>query len=201
MRSLIRLSAVVLSALVSSAGCAPYALVQPTRTRIGDGYSVEPQIGWTSLTQPGRTELWTADGPALESLQFVKDVADGQTLFGQTIITPGPATHETPEDRQPRFRATMTPSEIVELVTDTWALLGASKTDVTGLRPAKFGSADGFRFDLTFVWSDGVEGRAIVAGAVVKQRLQVIVYSGTRLHYFEKHRPTVERLIDSVRLE
>jgi hypothetical protein len=29
----------------------------------------------------------------------------------------------------------------------------------------------------------------------------VIVYVGTRLHYFDKYRPTVERLLESVRVE
>jgi len=92
-------------------------------------------------------------------------------------------------------------SSIMELVVDTWSLFGASKIQATGLRPAKFGSVDGFRFDLALVWADGVEARATVAGAVVKKRLQVIVYSGTRLYYFEKHRPTVDRLLDSIRVE
>ena len=196
-----RLTVVVFAVMTGAAGCAPYALVEPSRVRIGEGYGVEPQVRWTSLRQEGRTELWTIDGPALESLRFVKDVADGQTLVGQSIRTPGPGGRETPEDKQPRFRAAMTPSEIVELVVDTWTLIGATQIEVTGLRPIKFGSADGFRFDLVFVWADGVDARAIVAGAVVRQRLQLIVYSGTRLHYFDKHRPTVERLIDSVRVE
>lgn len=196
-----RATAVVLAVLVGAAGCAPYSLVEPSRTRIGESYSVEPQIRWTSLRDQGRTELWTVDGPALEHLRFVKDVADGQTLLGRAITTPGPGGRETPEDRQPRFRATMTPSEIIELVVDTWTLIGATQIEATGLRPAKFGSIDGFRFDLAFVWADGVDARAIVAGAVVRQRLQLIVYSGTRLHYFDKHRPAVDRLIDSVHVE
>jgi hypothetical protein len=106
-----------------------------------------------------------------------------------------------PEDKQPHFRVTMTPSEIVELVADTWSLFGASKIRATGLRPAKFGTADGFRFELTFVWRDGVDAEATVVGAVIKQQLQLIVYSGTRLHYFEKYRPTVERLLDSIHVE
>src|SRR5262249_858044 len=155
----------------------------------GQSYSVEPQIRWSSLRQAGSTELWTADGPALESVRFVKDVPDGHTLVGQAITTPGPGGPPTPEAKQPPFRRRMTPSEIMEFGVDTWALLGASKIEATGLRPAKFGGADGFTFDLSFVWSDGVEARALVAGAVVKQRLQMVVYSGTRLYYFDKLRP------------
>ena len=196
-----RLIAVLLVVLAGAAGCPAYTVVEPARTRVGEGYSVEPQIRWTSLRQAGRSELWTVDGPVLNWLRLVKDVADGETLLGRAITTPGPGGGRTPEDKQPRFRATMTPSEIMELVVDTWTLLGASKIQATGLRPAKFGSADGFRFELAFVWPDGVEARAMVAGAVVKSRLQLIVYSGARLHYFDKYRPAVDRLFESVRVQ
>ena len=196
-----RLIAFLLVLLAGAVGCALYTVVEPSRTRIGDSFSVEPQIRWTSIRQSGSSDLWTVDGPALESLRLVKDVADGQTLLGTAISTPGPGGRTTPEDKQPRFRASMTPSEIMELVVDTWTLVGASKIQATGLRPAKFGSADGFRFELAFVWPDGVEARAIVAGAVVKSRLQLIVYSGTRLHYFDKYRPAIDRLFESVRVQ
>lgn len=195
------LAAVVLAILLTIAGCAPYALVEPVRTRIGDTYSVEPQVRWTSLRQGGRTELWTIDGPGLESIRFIKNVGDGETLFGRAVVTAGPGGGRTPEDKQPRFRATMTPSEIMELVADTWSVLGASKVQTTDLRPAKFGAADGFLFNFAFVWPDGAEARAMAAGAVVKQRLQLVVYSGTQLHYFDKYRPTVDRLLESIRIE
>ena len=187
--------------LLTAVACAPYTVVEPTRTRIGKTYSVEPQIRWTSLREAGRTDLWTVDGPALEAVRFIKDVDDGESLLGRAIVGGGPGSSQIAEDKQPRFRATMTPTEIVELVVDTWALLGASKIQATGLRPVKFGAADGFRFDLAFVSADGVEGLAIGAGVVIKNRLQLILYSGTRLHYFDKHRPAVDRLIESIRLE
>ena len=196
-----RLRVPLLAVLLAATGCAPYTVVEPARTRIGDRYTVEPQIRWTSLSDGGRSDVWTIDGPELNSLRFIKDVGDGETLLGRAVFAPGPAGSQTAEDRQPRFRMTMTPSEIMELVVDTWSLLGASKIEATSLRPAKFGTADGFRFDLAFVAADGVETRATAAGAVVKDRLQLIVYSGTRLHYFDRHRPTVDRLLESVRLE
>lgn len=193
-----RVPTVLLAVLLSISGCAPYALIEPTRTRIGESYSIDPQIKWTSLREGGRTELWTVDGPALESLRFVKDVGDGQSLLGRAVVVD---ERQVSEDKQPRFRAAMTPSEVVELVADTWSLFGAAKIRATGLRPAKFGTADGFRFELAFVWDDGVEAEATAIGAVIKQRLQLIVYSGTRLYYFGKYRLTVDRLVESIRID
>jgi len=193
-----RVPVVLLALLLSASGCAPYAVIEPARTRIGDSYSVDPQIRWTSLREGGRTELWTVDGPALQSLRFMKDVGDGQSLLGRSVSS---EEREVPEDKQPRFRATMTPTEIVELVADTWSLFGASKIRATGLRPAKFGTVDGFRFELAFVWGDGAEAEATAAGAVIKQRLQLIMYSGTRLYYFDKYRVTVDRLLESIHVD
>jgi hypothetical protein len=51
------------------------------------------------------------------------------------------------------------------------------------------------------VWPGGVEAEEAAAGAVIKQHLQLIVYSGTRLHYFDKRRATVDRLFDSIHVD
>ena len=39
-----------------------------------------------------------------------------------------------------------------------------------------------------------------VTGATVKGRLHVIVYEGTALYHFERYRPDVERLLESITL-
>ena len=43
--------------------------------------------------------------------------------------------------------------------------------------------------------------RALVAGAVLKHRLHVIVYDGLALYHFGQYREEAERVIDSVSLE
>lgn len=186
---------VLLLASALTAGCAVVTLVEPKRTTVGDAYSVEPQIRWTSL--PARTgmELWTVDGSGLQSITFVKGVADSQPVV-RGLIQGG-----APEDKRPKFRKGMTPSEIMELLVDSYALFGNQKIETANLRPAKFGTADGFRFEMTFVLRSGLEMQALAAGVVVKDRLHALIYSGTRAHYFPKYRDTVERVLASVQLQ
>lgn len=187
-RALLVLAAVLL------AGCAGVTLVEPRRTTVGDAYSVEPQVRWSSL--PARTgmELWTVDGSGLEAIIFVKGVADGRPVV-RGAIQDGPS-----EDKRPKFRKGMTPSEIMELLVDSYALFGNQKIETANLRPAKFGSANGFRFEMTFVLRTGLEMQAMVAGAVVKDQLRAIIYAGTRAHYFPKYRDTAERVLASIQL-
>jgi hypothetical protein len=199
MRSRMRLSVALLAILAGVTACE--SAVGLGRTHVGESFSVEPQIRWTSIPWSGKGELWTVDGTNLQSLRVLTEIADGDTLLRGDIVAAGPVGAKAPKDKQPHFHATMTPSEIMDLVVDTWALLGASQIEISGLRYFRFGNRDGFRFDLAFVWPDGVEARALVTGAVARQRLYLIVYEGTRLHYFNKYKPTVDVLVDSARVQ
>jgi hypothetical protein len=177
-----------LALLVVTAGCAPFGLVESRRTAIGPTLTVEPQRQWTTI-RSGRSELWTVDGVPLEAIRFVTPLAEGQALFAERGA------------KQPTFRATMTPTEIMELVVDSWAAAGAQQVQVSNLRPRKLGGLDGFGFDMTYLHRNGLEAQGMVVGAVAKQQLHLVIYTGTRLHYFEKYRPDVERRIDSIRIQ
>jgi len=174
---------------ITLAACAPktYSLVEPRPRPIDTFYSVEPGVAWTA-TSTGKIESWTIDGYALESLRFFKGIADGEPM-----VTGG-----ANEEQRPRFRATMTLTESAELVATS--LFGARVTP-TDVRPAAFGGAPGFRFDVAYATRDGVERKALAAGAVVNDRLHVIVYDGTSLHHFGKYRAEAERVIESVRFK
>ncbi len=179
----------VLLAALAVAGCARYTLLEPRPTTLADLYEVDPQIAW-SATSHGKWEIWTVDGPNLEALQFLKGLADGEPLFAAQG-----------GEKRARFDKTMSPNEIVEFIVDSLAATGAQKVQATGLRPAKFGNADGFRFELSYQTQSGLSKKAIAAGAVVKEHLYLIVYSGLAQHYFPKHRDHAEAVIRSVRMK
>jgi hypothetical protein len=182
--------AIVMLATVA-AGCATtrarYTLVEPSARAIDTFYTVEPQLAWTSYAS-GKIETWTIDGFLLETLRFYKGIDDGEPLIK------GGAN----EDKRPRFRTALTPTEITELVVES--IFGPRITP-KNVRPAPFGSAQGFRFELTYFTRDGVKRDALVAGAVLDKRLHVIVYDGTSLYHFGKYRADAERVIESVRLK
>ncbi len=182
----------VLTLVMLLTGCAtPYTLIEPGRTAVGDLYTVESQISWSS-TRTGKIELWTVDGNGLQALRFVNGLADGETLF---------EGKRKDNKKMPTFRKNMTISEIMEFVVDSVALQGLERVESAGLRPYKFGNTQGFRFELSYVSSKGLEGQGAVVGAVVRERLYLIVYSGTRAYYYPKHRDHVERIIGSIRMQ
>jgi hypothetical protein len=183
-----RLAALAATVLAVT-GCAVagrYRLVDAPARDMAGAYTVEPGRAWSSY-ETGKVETWTIDGPALGRLRFFRGIADGESLLGAAA---GPG-------RSPRFRAGMAPIEIVELVVDT---LYGSRHAPRRVRPAPFGGAPGFRFEMSYASDDGVRREAMVAGAVLDRTLHLIVYDGTALHHFERYRADAERVLASVRL-
>ena len=171
------------------AGCATYSLVEPKRTAIGDRYTVEPQIPWSSA-KSGKYETWTVDGGALQQIQFVIGLDDGEPLFK------GKEQHE-----KQSFKKSMSVSEIMELVVDGLSVEGAQKLEAKNLKPFPFGGKPGFRFELNFVTQNGLENAGLVVGSVIMDKLYLVKYTGARAHYFPKYRAHVERIIESILMQ
>ena len=168
-------------------GCGTYNLVEPKRTTIGDHYTVHPQTIWSTVRN-GKVETWTVDGPSLQSLHFVKGLEHGDQLVGGGS-----------NENHPEFKKDMTVLEIQEFIVDNFSRRGYAQVDEMNLRPQKFGPVDGFWFDMTYVDPNGLDGQATVAGAVINDRLHLIVYSGIA-HYFTKHQAHVVKIIESIEI-
>ena len=180
---------VILSLVVlASAACTVYTLQEPTRVKIADFYTVDPQIPW-SRGKFQNMELWTVDGPLLAAVRFFDPREDGETLF---VARPG--------QDPPRFEKDMTAFDVQEYVVDSFAAAGAVRVQASGLRPAPFGVLDGWRFELSFLDADGLEHDGIVVGAIAKEKLYVIIYTGARRYYFPKYRGYFESIVASVQL-
>ena len=183
-------AALVLMAVASLfASCARYTLVEPRPRTIADVYTVDPQTRWSSVTD-GKWEVWTVDGPGLEAIQFLDGLSDGDPLFRAVNA-----------QKRMTFRKTMSPSELAELLVDGLISTGAQNVMVTALRPQKFGPSDGFRCELTFSTKNGLAKQGLAAGGIVKDRLYLVLYTGTKLHYYEAHRDHAEQIIQSIRIK
>jgi len=99
------------------------------------------------------------------------------------------------------FRKTMTPSELAELLADAQTSAGAQHVTVTNLGPHQFGSAPGFRCELAFTNKGGLAKQGLAAGAIINDRLYVVLYTGAKLHYYEAYRADVEKMIQSIRMK
>ncbi|MDH5556690.1 MAG: hypothetical protein OEZ03_05020 [Alphaproteobacteria bacterium] len=178
---------IALTILLLATACVPPIVATPPQEPIKIGfYSVTPQIEWNRSMMSTR-ESWTIDGYALQALRFYT-VGDGQTLSGQT----------DPDGKSPAFHKSMLPNEIQEFFVETLAAGGWAKVKPSGLKPAKFGSLPGFRFSFTMVEKDGLEYEGMALGAVKDDELNLILYSGTKLHYFPKYKPAVEKVFASI---
>ncbi|ADE15115.1 hypothetical protein Nhal_2008 [Nitrosococcus halophilus Nc 4] len=160
----------------------------PDRTQVGEIYTVDPQIKWSRFYRRN-IEIWTVDGPSLEAIYFVKGIDPDETLV---------ATNE--EEKWPKFDPDMTANEIMELIIDSLARTGYTQLQPHHLRPEIFGSLKGFRFDFDFLYQDGLEGQGLVTGTIIENKLYLILYIGTRQHYFSKYLDEVNKIIKSIRL-
>ncbi|MFQ5930076.1 MAG: hypothetical protein ACE5MK_10270 [Acidobacteriota bacterium] len=170
--------------------CAKYSLVKPQRVAIGDLYTVEPQIPWSSTSVAKKVEIWTVDGTRLQRIHLVKGLEDDEVMF-----------EGKDDEKRPQFQKYMTPSEIMEFVVDSITLVGHQKVEATNLRPEKFGNVQGFRFEMSFLSEKGLEEQGVVWGAVVKEKLYLIMYSGAKAHYYPKHKDHVEGIIQSIQMK
>ncbi len=176
----------ILALLVTA--CAEYSLVKPVKVLIGGAYSVDAQIAWNKKTE-GKTEIWTVDGPLLQELRFIKGIEDGDALFRAGA-----------GKKLPPFKSKMTAIEIKELFEASLVHFGVARLKTLNLRPMSFGKVAGFRFQFTYVLNTGLEKQGFALGAVIAEKLHMIIYTGTRLHYYPKHKDDVERLARSIRM-
>ena len=179
-------------------GCTTITHVRPNeRVAIEGALSVQPTKDWSHVSTfslyGAKVVVWTMDGPALDKLCFVAGLEGDKSIHADR---PG----KTPE---PRFRANMTPSEVMELFEAAYARPTSTPVlfHTSGLRPAKFAGLDGFRFDFTFVdQADDLERKGIATGAIRDGKLYLVFYHGARIHYFGKNLAEVERIIASARV-
>ena len=180
------------------AGCTTVSHVRPgERAVINGSLAVQPTKDWSQVSTfslyGAQVVVWTMDGPELDKLCFVAGLENNASIHADR---PG----RTPE---PKFRANMTPTEVMELFEAAYARpIPTPVIFRTGaLRPAKFAGLDGFRFDFSFTdQADEVERQGFATGAIHQGKLYLVFYHGARIHYFAKNLPEVEAIIRTARV-
>ena len=189
---------VALALAVALAACTTVSEIKPhERVVLNGSLAVDPPQSWSQVTTfaiyGAQVVVWTKDGPELDKLCFVAGLEDNTSIHADR---PGKAP-------EPKFRANMTPSEVMELFEAAYSRPASTPVifNTGGLRPAKFGGVDGFRFEYAFVdQADEVERKGIAVGAIHRGRLYLLFYHGARIHYFGKNLPEVEEIIRSAKL-
>ncbi len=189
------LAALLVMSIVS---CGRYSIIQPQRTPIKSGFTVEPGQSWNKINLHFDTgashpiEAWTADGDQLNMLLFFAGVADGQTLMP-------PPRDEAKAKKLPAFRSAMSANEVKDVLEATLGqFMDSALVETRNLRPTKFGGHDGYRFDFNLVGKDEVDRQGIAAGAVVDGKLYSVVFMGTRLYHYGLRLQDAEHIVSSV---
>jgi hypothetical protein len=183
----------VFTLIIALGACATQiSRVERKTVDVEGAYTVDPQITWSEFSGASTSSnglIWTVDGLFLQRLDLFGAIEDGQALF-----EPSGAA----EEKLPVFRADMRESEVQEFVLDTLSQQGFVDIEAINLRPADIGGRKGFRFDLIMATGSGLEMKGLAAGAIVNGELNLVLYTGTRLHYFAARQTAVEGIIKSI---
>lgn len=174
------------------AGCTTIEPVDPSKQAdVGDGVLISPQVAWGRVGS-GNDQYWTIDGIGLNELHFYTGIASGKA-----IVEKG---SKSTRAELGFYSDTMLPNDVMDLVARSLGKMGYTNVHAANLAPAPFGSATGFRFDLTLDNADGLDLKGEVLAAQRGGKLDMIVYLAPTEYYFAKTQPTVEKIFGSVHL-
>jgi hypothetical protein len=173
---------IFLSLVTALWGCTPsYTLVSPGEVPVAKkGMTVQTASAWNRIPKgPGDIaweESWTKNGPLLDSVAFVGGLPAGKSLVEQ---------HKKADQQVPRFRADMSPDDLVTMIESYYRIGGASTFEITTVEPAQFIGPAAVRFDFTYVPGDKVPRKGRCVLEVVNDRLYMMKLEGAASHYFD----------------
>ena len=174
-----------------------YSLVQPREREVARTMRVTPTMRWNRAPRTvydiPREENWTLHGITLDGLTFIGGLEDGRPLV---------RWQRRQDIRQvPNFRADMTPPEIASMIESFYRIrAGSVSFNMTGLQPRTFLGHPGFQFDYEHLGGNELTRQGRVVGAVIGQRLYMILFDAPKSHFFGAIVPEVERIVASARL-
>ena len=180
-------------------GCNYWAIQQAGEFKVSN-YSVNTPIEWNTLKE-GNLITWTQDGPYLGAIHFFSDVKDGSELIygAQYPKCPGVAAQgDAKKSKKWIYKKSMTEVEIVDLIEETYKYkLCWPEFAYSDLKKEKFGSADGFAFKFNVTGVDGLKHKGMGKGAIIEDKLNIIVYRGTELYHYNKYLDIVNQIFSS----
>jgi len=179
----------LLATTMTLSACVAWSRVPAKQTKLSGGLVLHPENEWSAMKY-GAAQTWTVHGPQIEAITVVSGLKDGKSI----------AQPVNYKDKMPLFRSAMSASEVAELMVETLLRMGYGKVDLLGVRPETFAGRPGFRFDLDLVAANGLSASGLGAGVIANGKLYLIVYRAPKLHYFDKYKTAVEKLVASAQI-
>jgi len=179
--------------------CQHYAAIGPGSYDVHGKIAVQLDSQWNRQVAGPRAawdESWTRNGPLLDALVIAAGIADGKPLLDVS----GKAAEQLP-----KFRPGMAPGDIVTLVQGTLGSAAkASDFETTKIETTHIDGREAVRFEFTF--GTGADSplesdrKALGVAVEVDRQLYLVLFHAVETHYFEALRPTVEAVMESVRI-
>ena len=181
----------VLVAAFCLSGCAAYTAIDGNKpVDVGNKVVVTPQIAWAKAANPGVAgTLWTADGVALDNMMFFTGIEPGKPLVSVMGVD---------KKEVQKYRAGMVPDDVMELLASNIEKLGYRQITTSNLRPAPFGQAEGFRFDLNATTTDGLKVKGVSIAAQRAGKLDLLLFLAPDEYYFGHYSDKIESLFASI---
>ena len=186
-RGLIVAALTLLLAACASGG----PLVTPGRTTAGGNLSIEAGMEWTRMGGM-REQLWTIDGPQLNSLHLIANVREREFIFlgeRQTTRRPDGAF----------YHRGMRADELRDLIVDGMRAAGAVNVVASNLRPVDFGGREGLRFEMAMDNASGLKYRAMVAAFEHEKGLALALYYAPAEYYYPRDEAKVDAMLATLR--
>ncbi len=151
----------------------------------------DTSLDW-ARTRDARIELWTIDGMPLNEFVVISKVRPNEHVFLA-------ARERKSRPDGPWYRTGMRPDEIRDLLLDAMRGDGWSHVSASNLRPARFGSVDGIRFDLELTHGNGLQYRGTYAAAEHEGKLSHWFWIAPAEHYYGRDVAAVNRMFESAR--
>lgn len=188
---LIRLMLLALSLALLTACAAGGPLVTPGTQRVGSRLTIDAGMEWTRM-QGVREQLWTIDGPQLNSLHLIPQVREREFIFlgkRQTARRPDGAF----------YRRGMRSDELRDLIVDGMRAVGAVNVVVSNLRPANFGGREGLRFEMAMANETGLKYQAMAAAFEHENGLALALFYAPAEYYYPRDQAKVSAMLDTLR--
>jgi hypothetical protein len=181
------------------AACVPgYTLVKPGTTAVAASpLTVQPGEAWNrvpkSYQQTKWDEVWTKNGPMLDSVSFVAGVPDGTTIIVQR--------NKKETRRVPPFRADMTPQDLVSMMETSYRVRGVTVFEVESVDPVQFLGGQGLRMSFRYAPNETISKKGVCVMRVIDQKLYAMTLEGVTSHYFKAAGPEFDSLLASAALK
>ena len=177
---------VILASLMVLAGCGG-AVAVTGPFKVGSAYNVDLTKTWSSISLFNlnrEVKYLTIDGPLLNNFYLTEGMAIGRSMVRSPLKS----------RPMPIVKRDMSETELAEFVVDTVSAFGYEGVASQNLRPAKFGSADAVRFDLTAKTDAGLNIMGTAQVALVGGKVHVMLFLAPGEYFF----PTLLGEIDHI---